>query len=355
MQKDMHFYGVYALALASGIKPETASIIAHSSQFVDDATIDEAIELSGNGSVLPTMTSHKPIDYQNTIPGDQWKVWVPFHFLPGNEGTTFHQKMICRKDSEPANLMKLHALKHKTETFGPHLIGITAHVYADTFAHYGFSGIGGAWNKIDNQSIRPSQKFLSTPIGAYLKTKFDLFKAKLAGTFAEAIPIGHGAVATYPDRPYLEWSYEYEDKDFWGGGHKVTRDNGKDFLEACEKLFGLLKDFLKDNDEHSDGDGKNWDDIKDVVENIVLTEGTMDQRIDLWRNALTSGSLANNQEVDKHLHYNEKKWSVGEIVMHYQNHNSVAQFDPCLFYIAAWKHRQYVLRELLPEVGILAI
>ena len=77
MQEDMHFYGVYAFARAAGINPETARIIAYASQFVDDAINDEAVILSNKQAILPTMTSHKPIDYKNTIPGDQWRVWVP--------------------------------------------------------------------------------------------------------------------------------------------------------------------------------------------------------------------------------------------------------------------------------------
>ena len=84
MQKDMHFYGVYALARSAGIRPEMARTIAYASQFVDDSIEDEAIVLQDQRAVVPTMTSHRPIAYQNTLQGDQWKVWVPFHFLPGN-------------------------------------------------------------------------------------------------------------------------------------------------------------------------------------------------------------------------------------------------------------------------------
>ena len=40
MQKDMHFYGVYAMARAAGIKPDSAYTIAYASQFVDDALED---------------------------------------------------------------------------------------------------------------------------------------------------------------------------------------------------------------------------------------------------------------------------------------------------------------------------
>ena len=45
MQIDMHFYGIYALARAAGIKPDSAHTIASASQFVDDA-------LDGEVSIL---------------------------------------------------------------------------------------------------------------------------------------------------------------------------------------------------------------------------------------------------------------------------------------------------------------
>ena len=43
MQIDMHFYGIYALARAAGIKPDSAHTIAYASQFVDDALDGEEI------------------------------------------------------------------------------------------------------------------------------------------------------------------------------------------------------------------------------------------------------------------------------------------------------------------------
>ena len=85
MQLDMHFYGVYAMARSAGLNPETAETIAYASQFVDDAIHDDHVLVSNNQAIVPTISRHKPLDYQNAIPGDQWKICVPFHFLPGND------------------------------------------------------------------------------------------------------------------------------------------------------------------------------------------------------------------------------------------------------------------------------
>jgi len=118
LQLDMHFYGIYALARAAGVKPDSAHTIAYASQFVDDALEGEVNVLDNQTAVYPIVTSHKPMDYKNTILRDQWKVWVPFHFLPGNLKTegSFYGKMTCRKgtESQPAQMILKHALAHKT-------------------------------------------------------------------------------------------------------------------------------------------------------------------------------------------------------------------------------------------------
>jgi hypothetical protein len=122
MQEDMHFYGVYALARVAGIEAHTARTIAYPSQFVDDAIDDEAVVLPNQQAILPTLTSHKPIDYENAIPGDQWRVWIPFHFLPGNEpeSGTFIERMVCRKDSDPAMRRLIHTLDQRNRDPWPH-------------------------------------------------------------------------------------------------------------------------------------------------------------------------------------------------------------------------------------------
>ena len=122
MQIDMHFYGIYALARAAGIKPDSAHTIAYASQFVDDALDGEVNVLKNHKAVFPIITSHKPMDYQNAMFRDQWKVWVPFHFLPGNlkNGRSFYEKMQCLKatESETAGKILAHSLAHKLKQIG---------------------------------------------------------------------------------------------------------------------------------------------------------------------------------------------------------------------------------------------
>ncbi|EFK11130.1 conserved hypothetical protein [delta proteobacterium NaphS2] len=67
--------------------------------------------------------------------------------------------MVCVPDSQPANQMFLDALDMKNKPYWPHLMGIVAHVYADTFSHFGFVGFADAWNRVNEQHIR-NDKFL---------------------------------------------------------------------------------------------------------------------------------------------------------------------------------------------------
>lgn len=352
MQIDMHFYGVYVLARAAGIKPETARTIACASQFVDDAIDDEAIVFDKEvKAVLPTMTSHKPIDYQNTIPNDQWRVWVPFHFLPGAEpgARTFVEKMVCRKNSEPAQQMIQHALSRKQEPYGPHLMGIAAHVFADTFAHYGFVGLSRDWNRVKSDSI--DVRSSSWSIRNYIFGKLEEFKSRFAGIFAETVPVGHGAVATLPDRPYLTWEYAYEDVPKYGNRKKVQRTNLTDFMEACQELHKAFSDFIRDSPAHgSPSDRSAWNDIETKVESILKQEKPKEERIELWRQAILKSDLFQATEEEKAIAYDDKAWKSNRLC--FCDSDKVHTHDIFLYNKAALMHRSYVLQQLLPSVGL---
>jgi hypothetical protein len=353
MQKDMHFYGVYALARAAGIKDKTARTIAYASQFVDDSIDDDSVVLSNKKAILPTMTSHKPLDYKNAIPGDQWKVWVPFHFLPGNEPNTgdFVKRMVCRKNSKPAHKMIEDVLKAKNKKYWPHLIGIAAHVYADTFSHFGFVGFSNPWNKAVNDSIKASGKH-SSSILRYISTKFEDFKTRFIGDLAEMVPVGHGSVGTYPDRPYLNWSFKYET-----GRHPKSdtdRDNLSNFFKGCEELYAFFLKFAQASQKDNDPNGpKKWDDISKHVKKILKKESPIDERIESWKNEIASGTFCNVTDIDRDIEYKEGLWRPRRAEYESGVRGSVENTDACCFIRAAWRHREYVLHELLPDIGLL--
>jgi len=352
MQIDMHFYGIYALARAAGIKPDSAHTIANASQFVDDALDGEVNILKNHKAVFPIITSHKPMDYQNAMFRDQWKVWVPFHFLPGNlkNGRSFYEKMQCLKatESETAGKIIAHSLAHKLKPYGAHLAGVTAHVYADTFAHYGFVGLSADWNKVQYGSVKPSKSHTDR-IKKYIWGKFENFKIRIAGTFAESVPVGHGAVATYPDRPYLKWRYVREINR-----KEISRDNPQDFLKGCELLYDFFIDFAKDNPAHGKPSPRSFADIRKTVEKILQKEGKKKERIAQWEKAIARNALFQATQKDKKVKYRESDWEYHRISQHLELHPTLDNCHSSHFIHAAWKHRNYVLYDLLPEVGLMA-
>jgi hypothetical protein len=351
MQMDMHFHGVYALARAAGVKPGMAKIIACASQYVDDAIENKTVIL-GNKAVIASMTSHKPIDYQNSLSIDQWNVWSSFHFLPGLEAgaQSFAAAMSCSKNSRTADSIVQFALANKAELFGPHLAGVVAHVYADTFSHYGFVGLCNEWNKVDEDSIELHVQ--SRSIRGYLSSKLDSFLSGLAGTFAETIPVGHGAVATLPDRPYLHWEYTYK------SGKHVVRHNIEDYVEACKGLHAFFGGFAKNNPIHGAPlAASTWDAIENKVRSILALEANMEDRIDAWTGAIASGDLFPKTQADASLEYGEpliKAWGSRGICDHYRKDKPMSECNGYLFNKAAWKYRNYVLDELLPSAGLIA-
>lgn len=227
MQIDMHYYAAYALARAAGMAPEPALIIATASQYVDDSTRHRTHDHDAGTQFRAEATSHHPWQLlPNNDREDQIDVWVPFHFLPGGEGETLTQRLVCRKDSDIAKALVAHTVDQAEQPFALELLGITTHVYADTFAHFGFSGVSSRRNRVDGSSLHTEtgtptvKKYLGDRVSRFFE-KYDVqggllanFRTLVSGS-AEILTsggiedgaLGHGAVAICPDQPYLEWSY----------------------------------------------------------------------------------------------------------------------------------------------------
>lgn len=350
MQIDMHLYGVYALARAAGLKDRIARDIAFASQYVDDAVEDGEVVVSDDYALLHSMTSHKPIDVENAVKGDQWKVWLPFHFLPGNEpeNGTFTERLVCRKNSKVAQQMITHALDDKNSTFWPHLIGITAHVYADTFAHHGFVGICTTSNKVKPQTVKTHGINIKNILET-LATKLE----KFAGIFAQIVPVGHGAVATYPDIPFLNWEYKYEKKTI--SKDTIHRENPADFMDGARELHSFFGRFAEKSNEFADPDSKReWDDIKDHVKTIINTQQLKkSDRIEQWKQALRDGKFFNPTAVDRGISYNEYIWTLEQLKATNASRKQAKESNAVKFLRASQYHRFYVLQHLLPQFELL--
>lgn len=356
MQLDMHYYGTYAMARTAGLKPAICKTIATAAQFVDDNAAKAHIEFQDGGRIDAEATAHHVSDViSNRDAEDQRQVWVPFHFLPGNKGDTFSQRLICREDSKIVQTMVDHHLSYAQHPAGVCLIGVAAHVYADTFSHWGFSGVGSRYNKVDNDSFEFDQG-LDPDVADYIKKKEREFfrrhgkgggfianiKSWLAETVSGAL--GHGAVATYPDRPYLKWSFTYE----YPHRRYVDRNNPEHFLKGCEALHGMFTRFRQANPALSNGDGVAFDTIKASVRTILAHADRMEGRIKKWRTEARLGNIG--PDAFQIPLYKPEVWLKQSATLNSSETSTAAlRANLFRFYQAASIHRQFVLRELLPD------
>lgn len=353
MQLDMHYYGTWVMARAAGLSAETATTIAKAAQFVDDNAHQEAARFKDGGRVDVQATAHHATDLENLAEDDQRRVWVPFHFFPGNQGETYEERLLCRKDSELAQAMVLRNLeKAETCPYGIELMGITAHVYADTFSHYDFSGISSDQNAVDNRSIRIHRvgKEEQTRVLGKAKAFFKRQLDKVAGEIAEDLSrsLGHGAVATYPDRPYLDWEYVYEKR---GSKAVVRRNNPETFLEGCKALHRMFRTFARTKPALADHEAKSFDDIEETVAGVLAVQKETKGRIQAWQDAVANTDIVPDDAIPA---YDEK-----QLLAEFKRYNGVADSTAILdtftfrFFQAASDHRNHVLRELMPTHSLL--
>lgn len=344
MQTDMHYYGTYAIARSAGLHPDAARVIAEASEYVDDSDY-VAVQLSDGILLDAPPTAHHPENRQNLNPVDQRRVWVPFHFLPGNEGDSFEERLICRIDSQIARDMVQHHTSLENRGFNLALMGIAAHCYADTFSHYGFSGITCNQNKVYGESIE--LKVNKKSVFDYIVKKTQEFNdTYIKGAVGNAAGLGHGGVSTYPDRPYLTWSFTYE----LGMRPSGIRENQKTFLDACEKLHAMFSDFGKRNEYASTGGVlRPFNEIKESVAAILAVEGSMEERIEAWQRASRSGTLfADGTNIPVY----DRDFAKDVEAMSGHNMESIRGTNSFSFLAAAKYHRDYVLDVLLPSHGL---
>ena len=360
MEVDIHYYGTYAMAKAAGFQSLDAWVIAYSAQFVDDSTKQDSKKRADNSLLYGIATAHCSgraffdnfVDNMDTDDGDvnPRRVWVPFHFFPGGEGNSFLEKVICRKDSELVQEMfKHHMLTAKHKNFFLQLVGIASHVYMDTFAHYGFSGLSSMDNQVKIGSIdfaeRPAENIVQ-----YIEAKKDRFfdalwsaGGKVGGLFVS--DLGHVNVASFPDRPYLHWSYEPNTSDEYAN-NRIERNNPRDYLEACEKLYNFFCETIDSSSYPVTDQKTTFDAIKDEVYEILKFQGTCDERCQKWKEfELASGAPdydATQWEDEKNIKFSDESISLQEAI----------NLNVYRFHQAAAYHRFYVLKDLLPSYGI---
>ena len=356
MQIDMHYYGTFAMARAAGLTPEASKTIATAAQFVDDNAEKESIEFRDGGRLDAEATAHHAFNLKNIDQEDQRKIWVPFHFLPGNVGNSYTERLICRMNSPIMDdMLKYTLLKVRQKApFAAQLVGINAHVYADTFAHYGFSGISSRRNKIDGDSfdfpgITPKmQKHIEDRAGQFRENypKEEGFLANVKSWFAETFSgaLGHGAAVTFPDRPYLVWKFDYEHPK----KSSPLRNNPETFLKGARALYDFFSKVAKADPALAAGKQMKFPAIQSTVKAIIEKPGKKKERIQAWQSAARQEALfASGGQIPP---YSADNWLDQRSKLK-RCKNSADARDKAVFkfYQAASVYRQHLLRHVLPE------
>lgn len=352
MQTDFHHGATYALARLAGFPREAAQIVATAAQYVDDATNSGLVRFDNGALYERLATAHRMLDYRNFRELANHRVWVPFHFLPGNQGLPagqnptgeFADKLICTPDSPVARDMVAAAIAGRHEGFALHRLGITLHVYADTWAHAGFSGVSHAHNEVSE--VRTAEGHTDAPLMERLKGYF----------VGEALPLGHGPVLSYPDRPWLIWGYTD------GRGRRVYRDNPAIYLEAAEHMLVALRRYLA-GDAAAVVPGLSGRD-RDVIRTLLVQCRDPDERVRhaSWLSAIADGSFSFG--ADPGLTYTAKgegSWKHaalgttrevddGDEIMPF--HRSFLSSDWKRFHDAAQVHRLHLITSILPRYGV---
>ena len=355
MQIDMHYYGTYALARVAGLDRETSELIATASQFVDDNTSPATINFPDGGQMQAVASGRHSIPTENISAADQRTVWVPFHFLPGGKGTTFTEKLVCQKNSSILQEMIEHHLLQTHKNFAPALIGVTAHVLADTFSHYNFSGVSSRKNDITQSSLtihEPSQTFSTFEEHSLLSNKYNSNIPNIKASFEEKLTgtLGHAAAENYPDLPYLAWSYKTP-----VGNETIRRYNPDDYMEAAEDLYTLFVRFAELRPDLTDFTPIPFDDIQDSLAIIFASPGDKHQRSGFWQVAMEQKNLlkGRSEEIPP---YQGKMWKNRyEELATCPDCTLVTELDVFTFYQAVALHKNYVLYDLLPAHDILVV
>lgn len=353
MQIDGHYALTYTLARMVGFDHERAEIIAYSAQYVDDATNSGIVKFDNDAMFSRISSAHEMSLYDMQYYTDAHEnhlVWVPFHFLPGNDTKprgenpegSFIRKLVCKPYSDVAIEMLEACLEDINKPYFLQRVGITMHVFADTFAHQGFAGVVHDINKVNDLECH----------------NFDIgfFDSLTSKALNSKFPMGHGAALTCPDMPFLKWSYTN------GLNERVDRDNLEIFKEAAIDIYGQLGLILDRLGEEPNGE--NQDDFEQIYNNLeTFVSDDEHERLEMWLKSLANGDFSFGPVELKYIPKGIGSWKHDAIDQESEKDtgNEIFMFKPNFFktnwrnfHVALKKHRFDLINEILPRYGICA-
>ncbi|MBN2461360.1 MAG: hypothetical protein JXB60_07105 [Candidatus Cloacimonetes bacterium] len=313
MKQDAHYYGVLAFSRAAGFKTDIAAQIAYASQHVDDARVNyiqfendpEALDhtlIKGKPGFFGMSTCHcylkvKTFNYSAMIYNT-----VAFHFVPGGKGSNFVKKMRCQEDNRVINLIMQDALQEDD----PVILGVCLHPYADTFSHQGFSGLMSKVNDIKKIQLY-SHYYKVLPFKLVILIQ-KVFRRNFDKHFDKFMPAyGHGQALSYPDLPFLKWSYEFDYTDEFSEDYRNTGliNNPERFQRCFDRIRTFLQDYLERHPQYRDN-CLEFNDYELLFRALTARYGNIKRNKDWQKILVKLGLLPVDHPA---ITYNEFRWT----------------------------------------------
>lgn len=317
MEISSHYYALLALCRTVGLNKDASHKIAYASQFVDDAKIncldgDDGFNIQNIAS-CHSYTKIRTFNYEAMINNT-----VAFHFPPGCEGNTFTEKLICKENSPIIRQIIEEDIESE-----PEVLGMYMHIYADTFAHQGFSGLLSKENDIEDLK---EDNLLLFQNGFWDGVLNSFKKIKILSTFTEEkdfddfMPAyGHGQANHNPDIPYLKWSYDYtHDRCNEDNREKQIVNNVERFERAFIAIKQYLEMYLRKNLKYADVNFEQTKQADDLVSffNILKARETTKNKIKSWQKYLVDNKYYDEAADKEVLTYDETLW-IKELIVNY--------------------------------------
>ncbi len=357
MQKDFHHAVIYVLSRLAGFEKKKAEIIAHSSQYVDDEVRNDVVYFDTGAIYKPICSSHKMFDQRNFNVLANHLSWMPFHFLPGDRldllknaaQRDFEERVVCIKDSPIARDMIEECFKQRGTPHFLHRLGVTLHVYADTWAHQKFSGIQSAVNKV---KYLDDKELLPTIFTKVIDAVKDFFVSVARVFINEVMPLGHGAALTYPDLPFLTWKY----RDYKGTIH--TRNNVDEFMDAVHHLYTFLVKCRRESGTSEDCslNEKDVQAIRTCFANFTDENG--DIRHQKWIDSIADGIFSFGKEQIRYTESGKSSWeylALGDQIKcikgrtYYKFTDDFMTSNWKFFHDALSDHQYFMNRQIFPK------
>jgi len=371
MQIDFHHGVTYIVARLAGFSQKEAEIVAYAAQYVDDATNTGVVAFSNEMMYERIASAHHILDHRNARVLANRRVWLPFHFLPGNGGQgptkapatesrdDFIRRATCLPGSPLAQEMVRTVIQRQDRPYALHRLGIALHVYADTWAHQRFVGFMDRTNSaVDLRSDTPLPKQHPAEL---VKQAWARLRDWIKGwAIGEVFPLGHGGALIYPDLPFMTWSYTN------GHGERIERNNTEIFGEAARALYTAMAQFRAGNpDLLVEIPCEAFSKIDDHLANIRSFDATT--RHEQWLNLVRSGEFGFREEV-AYAPKGVGSWKYHALgttreLDNWWERSPWCRYDYSPYFLESnWKYfhdalqaqRLYVLNELLPKYGLCA-